>query len=158
MIVRCDDIKMNSEKVKAIVEWRKFTHLKEIQAFFDFVNFYKRFIKDFFKVIKSLIKLIKKNHLFSWFKDCQTTFDELKKRVTEASILSYFSLELKTFLKFDSSDYVSIEMLSQKESDNFIKSITSFSKTLFSAECNYEIYDKKLLIIIRCFEQWRVEL
>jgi hypothetical protein len=158
MIMRRDDIKINSEKVKAIVEWKKFTHLKKIQAFFDFVNFYRRFIKDFFKVTKSLIKLIRKDHLFSWFKDCQTTFNELKKRVTEASILSYFSFELKTFLKSDSSNYVSIEILFQKEDDDFIKSITYFSKTLFSAECNYEIYDKKLLTIIRCFEQWRVEL
>ncbi len=29
---------------------------------------------------------------------------------------------------------------------------------MFSAECNYEIYDKELLTIIRCFEQWRAEL
>jgi hypothetical protein len=32
MIVKRDDIKMNSEKVRAIVEWEKLTHLKEIQA------------------------------------------------------------------------------------------------------------------------------
>ncbi len=29
---------------------------------------------------------------------------------------------------------------------------------MFSAECNYEIYDKKLLIIIQAFEHWRSEL
>ncbi len=29
---------------------------------------------------------------------------------------------------------------------------------MFSAECNYEIYDKKLLIIIWAFEHWRLEL
>jgi hypothetical protein len=111
MIMRRDDIKMNFEKVKAIVEWRKSTHLREIQAFLEFVNFYKRFIKDFFKVIKSLIKLIRKNQLFFWSKDCQTAFDELKKRVIETSVLSYFSLKLETFLEFDSSDYVSTRVL-----------------------------------------------
>jgi hypothetical protein len=26
------------------------------------------------------------------------------------------------------------------------------------AECNYEIYDKELLAIIRCFEEWRPDL
>jgi hypothetical protein len=109
-------------------------------------------------VTKFLIKLTRKNQLFSWSKDCQTTFDELKKRVIETSVLSYFSSELKTFLKSDSSDYVSIEILSQKENDDLIRSVTYFSKTLSSAECNYEIYDKELLTIIRCFEQWRAEL
>jgi hypothetical protein len=158
MIVDRDDIKMNFEKVKAIVEWEKSTHLKEVQTFLKFVNFYRRFIKDFFKVTKLLIKLTRKNQLFSWSKDCQTTFDELKKRVIEASILSYFSSELETFLKSNSSDYVSIEVLSQKENDDLIRSVTYFSKTLSSAECNYEIYDKELLAIICCFEQWRAEL
>jgi hypothetical protein len=61
-------------------------------------------------------------------------------------------------LKSNSSNYVSIEMLFQKENDDLIKSIIYFSKTLFSVEYNYEIYDKKLLTIIRCFEQWRAEL
>jgi hypothetical protein len=158
MIVERDEIKMNSEKVKAIMKWEKSTHLKEIQAFLKFVNFYRRFIKNFFKVAKSLVKLIKKNHLFSWSKNCQKTFDELKKRIIEESVLSYFSFELEIFLKSNSSDYVSIEVLSQKENDDLIKSVIYFSKTLFLAECNYEIYDKKLLTIIRCFEQWRAEL
>jgi hypothetical protein len=158
MIMSRDDIKMNSEKIKAIVEWEKFTHLKKIQTFLRFVNFYRRFIKDFFKIAKSLIKFIRKDQLFFWSKNCQITFDELKKRITEASILSYFSSELETFLKSNSFDYVSVEILSQKEDDDLIKSITYFSKTLSFAECNYEIYDKKLLTIIRCFEQWRAEL
>ncbi len=65
----------------------------------------------------------------------------------------YFSSELETFLKTDSSDYVSVKVLSQKENDDLIKSIFYFSKTLFSVECNYEIHDKKLLTIIDCFEQ-----
>jgi hypothetical protein len=82
----------------------------------------------------------------------------MKKRVIETLVLSYFSLELKTFFESNSFDYVSIEMLSQKENDDHIKSVIYFFKTLFFAECNYEIYDKKLLTIIRCFEQWRAEL
>jgi hypothetical protein len=158
MIMSRDDIKMNLEKMKAIVEWKKYTHLKEVQTFLRFVNFYRRFIKNFFKVAKSLVKLIRKDQTFSWSKDCQATFDELKKRVIETSILSYFSSELETFLKSDSSDYVSVEILSQKEDDDLIRSVAYFSKTLSSAECNYEIYDKELLTIIRCFEQWRAEL
>jgi hypothetical protein len=153
-----DDIKMNSEKIKAIVEWETSNHLKEVQAFLEFVNFYRRFIKNFFKLVKSLIRLIRKNQLFYWTENCQITFEHLKKRVIEAFVLSYFSSELKTYLKSDSFDYVSVEILSQKENDDLIRSVTYFSKTLFFAECNYEIYDKELLAIIRYFEQWRAEL
>jgi hypothetical protein len=153
MIINRDDIKMNFEKIKTIVEWKTSNHLKEVQAFLKFVNFYKRFIKNFFKFVKSLIKLIRKDQFFYWFENCQIAFEQLKKRVIEAFFLSYFSFELKTFLKSDFSDYVSVEILSQKESDDLIKSVTYFSKILSSAECNYETYDKELLAIIRCFEQ-----
>ncbi len=152
MIIDRDDIKMNLEKIKAIVEWNTSNHLKNVQTFVRFVNFYKRFIKNFFQIAKSLIKLIRKNQLFYWFEDCQIAFEQLKKRVIEAFVLSYLSLELKTFLESDSSNYVSIEVLFQKENDDLIRSITYFSKTLFSIECNYEIYDKELLTIIKCFE------
>ena len=31
------------------------------------------------------------------------------------------------------------------------------SQKMFFAKCNYEIYDKKLLIIIKVFEKWRLE-
>lgn len=36
--------------------------------------------------------------------------------------------------------------------------VAFFSQNLNSAECNYEIYNKELFAIIRCFEQSRPEL
>jgi hypothetical protein len=158
MIINRDEIKINLEKIKVIVEWDTSNYLKKIQTFLKFVNFYRRFIKNFSKIVKSLIKLTRKNQSFYWLKNCQITFEQLKKRIIETSVLSYFSSELETFLESNSFDYVSIEILSQKEDDDHIKSIVYFSKTLFFVECNYEIYDKELLTIIRCFEQWRAEL
>ncbi len=158
MIINRDEIKINFEKIKAIVEWDTSNHLKEIQTFLKFVNFYRRFIKHFSTIVKSLIRLTRKNQSFYWSKNCQIAFEQLKKQVIEASVLSNFSFELETFLESNSFDYVSIEILSQKENDDHIKSVVYFSKTLFFAECSYEIYDKELLTIIRCFKQWRAEL
>jgi hypothetical protein len=39
-----------------------------------------------------------------------------------------------------------------------LKLVAYFSKKLSSAESNYEIYDKKLLAIVRAMEEWREEL
>jgi hypothetical protein len=64
MIMSRDDIKMNFEKMKAIVEWEKSTHLKKIQAFLKFVNFYKRFIKNFFQIVKSFKTHQKRSAIF----------------------------------------------------------------------------------------------
>jgi hypothetical protein len=36
--------------------------------------------------------------------------------------------------------------------------VAYFSRKISPAECNYEIYDKELLAIIRYFEEWRPDL
>ncbi len=70
MIVDRDDIKMNFEKIRAIVEWNTSNHLKDVQAFLRFVNFYRRFIKNFSKIAKSLIRMTRKNQSFYWAENC----------------------------------------------------------------------------------------
>lgn len=60
-------------------------------------------------------------------------------------------------MKTDSSDFVSSGVLSQLGDEGLLHPVAFFSKNLNPAECKYEIY-KKLLAIIRCFEQWRPEL
>jgi hypothetical protein len=55
IIINRDDIKMNFEKIKTIVKWNISNHIKNVQAFLIFVNFYKRFVKNFLTIAKSLI-------------------------------------------------------------------------------------------------------
>jgi RNase H-like domain found in reverse transcriptase len=49
-------------------------------------------------------------------------------------------------------------VLSQYKNDGTLYLVAFYSKNMASAEYNYEIYDKKLLAIIRCLEHWRPEL
>jgi len=55
-------------------------------------------------------------------------------------------------LKIDASNYVKDEILSQYDDENVLHSMIFYSKSMIFAEINYHIYDKKLLIIIRCFK------
>ncbi len=112
MIMSRNEIKMNSEKIKTIIKWETSTHLKKLQTFLNFTKFYRRFIKNFSRIIKSLINLTKKERLFVWNNVCQKIFEELKKRIIETLVLFYFASKLKTFLESNSSDYVSVEVLS----------------------------------------------
>ncbi len=52
VIVSEQDLHMNSSKMIIIVNWTTSINLKEIQSFMKFVNFYCRFIKNFFKLVK----------------------------------------------------------------------------------------------------------
>ncbi len=82
----------------------------------------------------------------------------MKRRMTETSILHHFDQTRDFILEINSFNYVNDEVLSQYDDEDVLHSIVFFSKNMSSAECNYKIYDKKLLIIIRAFEHWWLEL
>ena len=158
LIISINDIKMNSTKIKVIVKWSTFINLKHVRSFIEFCNFYRRFIKSFFKIVKSLNAFVKKNILFAWNSICDIVFRKFKNRVLKISILCHFDRKKQCYLKTNSSDTVNEKVLSQKQKNDLLHSIVFFSKNISSIECNYEIYDKKLFAIIRCFEKWRFEL
>jgi len=58
----------------------------------------------------------------------------------------------KIILKTDFLKYVNDEVLSQYDDKDILHSMIFYSKNMIFAECNYEIYDKELLIIICCLK------
>jgi len=69
-----------------------------------------------------------------------------------AFILKHFNLIREAILKTDFLNYVNDEVLSQYDDEDILHSVIFYSKNMILAECNYEIYDKELLIIIRCLK------
>ena len=158
LLLFIEELKMNLRKVQAVVEWFTFTNLTQMQFFVNFCNFYWHFIKNFSKIVHSLIQLTQKEMIFEWDQACQTIFDHMKKWMTEVFILRHFDQNRKTILETDSFDYVNDDILSQYDDEETLHSMIYYSKNLSLAECNYEIYDKKLLAIIRAFKHWWSEL
>ncbi len=158
VIVSEQDLCMNSSKMIIIFNWTTSINLKEIQSFVRFVNFYRCFIRDFFKLVKPFTQLTRKDMFFVWNEVCIQAFRNLKKQVSFASVLRHFNLKRQTILKIDASNYVKDEILSQYNDESVLHSMIFYSKSMILAEINYHIYDKKLLIIIRCFKHWRLKL
>ncbi len=158
LLIFIKELKMNLRKIQVIVKWFTLNNLTQIQFFIDFCNFYRRFIKNFSKIVHLMIQLIQKKITFEWNEICQTTFDHMKRRMIETSILRHFDQTCEIILEINSFDYVNDEVLSQYDDEEILHSIAFYSKNMSSAECNYEIYDKELLIIIWAFEHWWLEL
>ncbi len=152
------NLRMNFSKLTVIVSWITSINLKEIQSFVRFVNFYRCFIKNFSKLVKSFTQLTRKNTSFVWNEICVQVFDNLKKQVSLISVLRHFDLKRQTILKTDASNYVKDEILSQYNDKKVLHSMIFYSKSMILTEINYHIYDKKLLVIIRCFEHWWLKL
>ena len=60
-IIFIKKIQMNSKQIQMIKEWFKFKTYREMQIFLRFVNFHKRFIYCYFKIITPLTSLLKNN-------------------------------------------------------------------------------------------------
>ena len=69
-IVSNKGLAMDPEKVAAVAEWGPCKNLHDARAFLGFANFYRRFIKEYSRVVAPIVRLTKKNVPFKWDNDC----------------------------------------------------------------------------------------
>ena len=79
---------MDPQKVKVILNWKPPTSVTEIRSFLGLAGYYRKFVERFSKIATPLTRLTKKEELFLWSEACQQSFDELKRRLTSAPILT----------------------------------------------------------------------
>jgi hypothetical protein len=158
LIVIIDDIKMNLFKIKIVINWLILIDVKNVQSFLKFANCYRRFMYEFSNIVDLLTNLIKKKIKFKWTNKCQKVFDILKKAFISDVVLRHFDSNRVVIMKIDAFDYMLSRILSQYDDQKMLYFIVYFFKKHNSVECNYEIYDKKLMIIVRCFEEWKSKL
>ena len=157
-IISTDGVEVDPEKVEVIREWKEPRTVKGIQSFLGFCNFYRRFIRDYGTIARPLTRLTRQDTPFIFDSDCSEAFQELKERLLSAPVLRHYNPDLETRLETDASDGVVAGILSQLHPDGGWHPVAFFSKTMAPADCNYEIYDKEMLAIIRSLSQWRAEL
>ncbi|GJW78280.1 reverse transcriptase domain-containing protein [Tanacetum coccineum] len=75
-------------KIKAVKNWASPTTPTEIRQFLGLAGYYRRIIKDFSKIAKSLTKLTQKNKKYIWGENQESAFQLLKQKLYEAPILA----------------------------------------------------------------------
>ena len=108
---------MDPVKVQAIMEWLTPKNKKEVQQFLGFLNFYRRFTKDFRVVVKQMMSLTSKEP-WQWGETQNTAFNELKDFATSQPMLVLFKFGKATCIETDASTYGMGIVLSQKQSDD----------------------------------------
>jgi hypothetical protein len=75
-------------KVKDVLDWVVPQTVKKVCSFVGLAGYYRRFIENFSKITKPLTSLLEKGADFSWTDERQKAFEELKKRLTTAPVLT----------------------------------------------------------------------
>ncbi|KAH0682220.1 hypothetical protein KY289_019972 [Solanum tuberosum] len=80
-------IEVDRAKVEVIEKLPPLISIKGVRSFLGHVDFYRRFIKDFSKIVHPLYKLLEKECKFDFDDACLRAFKELKAKIVSAPII-----------------------------------------------------------------------
>jgi hypothetical protein len=149
-VISVGGVLVDPGKVKDVLNWMPPTTALEIQSFLGFTGYYHRFIKDFSKIAKPMMKLLEKNKAFEWTAECQASFEELRKRLTSALVLVLLDLTKKFDIYCDASRRGLGCVLMQ------VGQVVCYaSRQLRKHEENYPTHDIELAAVVHALKIWR---
>ena len=89
VVIRLEEIKIEKEKIKRVLDWPISKEVKNIQKFLGLINYYQQFIQDFTAIAKPLHNLVKKNQKWYWIEKQEKVFKELKEKFTKELVYWY---------------------------------------------------------------------
>uniref|UniRef100_A0A1A8FIG4 Gypsy retrotransposon integrase-like protein 1 n=1 Tax=Nothobranchius korthausae TaxID=1143690 RepID=A0A1A8FIG4_9TELE len=155
-ILESGRLRADPEKTQAILDWPTPTSRKQLQRFLGFANFYRRFIRNYSQVAAPLTSLTSVSRPFVWTPQAQDAFAQLKRRFTQAPVLTRPDHTRQFTVEVDASDAGVGAVLSQvNPHDNALHPCAFFSRRLTTAERNYDVGDRELLAVKLALEEWR---
>ena len=155
LIIRQGEVSMDLIKVQAITTWPAPRTLRKLRGFLGFANFYCQFIKNFAKIARPLNNLTRKDTSWHWDTTQHQAFQTLKCAFSRHPILAMWDPNWPTRLEVDAFSYATGGVLLQWLDNDLWHPIAYRSQSRADAECNYEIYDKEMLTIIRALKDWQ---
>ena len=90
------------EKIEAVTSWPKPTTPKAMRGFLGLCGYYRKFIQNFGKIAAPLTRMLKNNN-FIWSPIAEDAFDQLKKVMTQAPVLSLPDFSKQFIIECDAS-------------------------------------------------------
>jgi len=103
VVIGTDEIKMEEEKVKGVLDWQTPKCVKDVQKFLGLANYYCQFIEGFASIARPLHDMVKKDQKWDWTEKQEKAFRELKEKFTKEPVLAALDLDKKNE---DGSRYV----------------------------------------------------
>ena len=145
-VVSDKGIQPNPVNIEKVMTWPTPTNVSQVRGIVALGSYYRRFVKDFSKLVKPLIQLTEKNKPFEWNKECDHSFLALKSHLTSPPIMSFPRDGGNFILDTDACD-ISIGAVLSQIQDGKPRVISYGSRTLNKAERNYCVTDRELLAV-----------
>ena len=149
-VISKDGISVDPKKVEAVVEWERPTNVSEVRSFLGMAGYYRRFVEGFSLIAIPLTRLTQKRTKFEWTDDCEQSFQELKKRLITAPVLTV-PAETGEFCIYSDASRKGLGCVLMQNG----KVIAYASRQLKSYESNYPTHDLELAAVVFALKIWR---
>jgi len=149
-VINKEGVKVDPEKIKAVVEWESPKNVSEVRSFLGLAGYYRRFVKDFSMIAQPMTKLMRKDHKFKWTDECEDAFQKLKRSLTSAPVLTLPTegVEFEVYSDASASGLGCVLMQQGKV-------IAYASRQLRTHEKNYPTHDLELAAVVFALKLWR---
>ncbi|XP_040987694.1 uncharacterized protein LOC121235416 [Juglans microcarpa x Juglans regia] len=87
-VVSKEGISVDPGKIEAIVNWTQPTSVHKVRSFLGLAGYCRHFIDNFSNIAVLLTAFTRKNNKYEWTDKCEESFQELKKRLVTAPVLT----------------------------------------------------------------------
>jgi hypothetical protein len=141
-------ISVGPSKVQDVLGWKTPTSVSDIRSFLGLA--YRRFIEGFSRISKPMTELLEKDKEFKWTSACESSFQELKKRLTTTPVLVMPDIEKPFSIYCDASGQGLGCVLMQDG-----RVVAYASQQLRKHEVNYPRHDLELVTVVHALKIWR---
>ena len=137
-------------KIEAVANWERPRTPTEVRSFLGLARYYRRFIQDFSKIATPLTRLTRKTEKVEWTPKCEESFQELKRRLLIAPLLTLPDASGEFVIYSDASHKVLGCVLMQHGNV-----IAYASRQLKEYELMYPTHDLEFAAIVFSLKIWR---
>jgi len=154
-VLRGQEILPDPTKIDKVANAGPLKNVKELQRFLGLAGYYRRFIKGYATIAEPLTRLLHKAREYKWKDEQQRAFEELKRRLTEASVLGMPDWTHPFIFQPDASGVAIGAILAQEDEEGHERVIHYASRVLSPAERNCSATERELLAVVWGAKEFR---
>ena len=149
-IVSGEGIKVDPKKIEAVLNWEPPKNVPKLRSFLGLAGYYRRFVEGFSIIAAPLTKLLRKHVEYKWTEACQSSFEELKAKLTTTPMLASPS-GTGGFVVYSDASYQGLGCVLMQHG----RVIAYASRQLRPYEISYPTHDLELTAVVFALKIWR---
>jgi hypothetical protein len=143
------ELKIDPAKMEAIMKWPVHTNCIEVNIFVGVAQYLWKFIALFSTIVVHLHTITMGTRSFQWGKNQHKSFDEMKRNINQAPVLTLPKLQKPFEVDRDASGYAMGAVLMQGE-----RHVYYHFEVFHGVVLNYPTRDKDLYALVHAVKKW----